>query len=43
MDLIVRVFTEQMAITPADTVAVLTGTTFSGMMIKGTDTIQVVP
>ena len=43
MDLIVKVFTEQMAITPADTVAVLTGTTFSGMMIQGTDTIQVVP
>ena len=38
-----RVFTEQMAISPADTEAVLTGTTFDGTPIQGTDTIQVVP
>ena len=42
-DLVVKVFTEQMAISPADTEATLTGMTFGGTLIEGSDTIQVVP
>lgn len=42
-DLIVKVFTEETTITDGDVMVTLTGTTFSGTMIQGTDTIQVVP
>ena len=42
-DLIVKVFTEQMALTGGETELELLGSTFGGMMIQGTDTIQIVP
>ena len=41
-DLIVKVFTEQMELTN-ETELELTGSTFGGTMIHGTDTIQIVP
>ena len=43
-DPIVKVFTQQMVLTgDGDIEVMLTGTTFGGMMIQGSDTIRIVP
>ena len=42
-DLIVQVLTEQMVLTQGDVEAVLTGMTFDGRTIRGSDKIRVVP
>jgi hypothetical protein len=43
VDLVVHVDTEALQLTDVDNEAVLTGSTFDGTPIKGTDTIRVVP
>jgi hypothetical protein len=41
-DLVVHVITAALNLSPADTLAVLTGRTFSGAWIRGADAIRVV-
>jgi hypothetical protein len=42
-DLVVHVGTEALELTDTDTLAVLTGKTFSGTAIKGSDSVRIVP
>jgi hypothetical protein len=43
LDLVVHVSTEALQLSDSDTMAVLTGKTYGGVLILGTDTIRVVP
>jgi hypothetical protein len=42
-DLLLHIATEELLLTPADTEAVLTGKTFSGQLIQGSDSVRVLP
>lgn len=42
-DLVVHVSTEALQLSEGDTVAVLTGSTFGGQAITGSDTVRIVP
>ncbi len=43
VDLVVHVETEALEVTATDTIAVLDGQTFGGIVIRGTDSVRVVP
>lgn len=43
LDLVVHVSTEALQVSETDTQAILTGQTYSGQLIQGSDTIRVVP
>ena len=42
-DLVVHVTTEALELSETDTIAILEGTTFSGILFTGTDTVRIVP
>lgn len=43
LDLVVHVTTEALQLSGSDTEAQLTGRTFSGQQIQGTDSVRIVP
>jgi hypothetical protein len=43
MDLLVHIDTTALSLSAIDTEAILTGKTYDGMCIRGTDTVRIVP
>ena len=43
LDMVIRVSTETLALDEGDTEAVLEGETIDGVLIRGTDSVQIVP